>query len=58
MIGTRSVDKSEKLSQRLHKVCVEHQVLNARPEDRRAILEIVRETKPNVPPSWTAPGAK
>ncbi len=30
LIGTRSVDKSEKLSERLKKVGVEHQVLNAR----------------------------
>jgi hypothetical protein len=26
--------------------------------DRRAILEIVRETKPNLPQYWTAAGAK
>ena len=30
LIGTRSVDKSEKLSERLHQAGVEHRVLNAR----------------------------
>jgi preprotein translocase subunit SecA len=36
LIGTRSVDKSEKLSERLHKVGVEHQVLNARQHEQEA----------------------
>jgi hypothetical protein len=31
---------------------------NLSAEDRRAILEIVRETKPNLPAYWTASGAK
>jgi len=31
---------------------------NLSTEDRRAILEIVRETKPNVPADWTAASAK
>ena len=30
LIGTRSVEKSEKLSERLRKLGIEHQVLNAR----------------------------
>jgi preprotein translocase subunit SecA len=36
LVGTRSVEKSEKLSILLHKVGVEHQVLNARQHDREA----------------------
>jgi hypothetical protein len=31
---------------------------NLSAEDRRAILEIVRETKSNLPPYWAAPSAK
>ncbi len=31
-------------------------VKNLSPVDRRAVLEIVRETKPNLPPYWTAAG--
>ena len=27
------------------------------PEDRKAVLEIVRQTKPNLPAYWTAAGA-
>jgi preprotein translocase subunit SecA len=36
LIGTRSVDKSEKLSRLLNEVGVEHQVLNARQHEREA----------------------
>jgi preprotein translocase subunit SecA len=36
LIGTRSVEKSEKLSQLLHEVGIEHQVLNARQHDKEA----------------------
>jgi preprotein translocase subunit SecA len=36
LIGTRSVDKSEDLSRRLHAVGVEHQVLNARQHEHEA----------------------
>jgi preprotein translocase subunit SecA len=36
LIGTRSVEKSEKLSTLLHQVGVEHQVLNARQHEREA----------------------
>src|SRR5207245_10730849 len=36
LIGTRSVEKSEKLSILLHKAGVEHQVLNARQHEREA----------------------
>jgi preprotein translocase subunit SecA len=36
LIGTRSVDKSEKLSKRLQQVGVEHQVLNARQHEQEA----------------------
>ena len=36
LIGTRSVDKSEKLSERLRKAGVEHQVLNARQNEQEA----------------------
>jgi preprotein translocase subunit SecA len=36
LIGTRSVDKSEKLSELLRKVGVEHQVLNARQHEQEA----------------------
>ncbi len=36
LIGTRSVDKSEKLSQRLHQAGVDHQVLNAKQHDQEA----------------------
>src|SRR5262249_6920757 len=38
LIGTRSVDKSEKLSERLHKAGVEHQVLNARQNESEAMV--------------------
>jgi len=31
---------------------------NLSADDRRAILEIVRETKPNLPPYWTTASAK
>jgi preprotein translocase subunit SecA len=36
LIGTRSVEKSEKLSELLHAAGIEHQVLNARQHDREA----------------------
>src|SRR5262249_28134961 len=36
LIGTRSVEKSEALSQRLHRVGIEHQVLNARQHELEA----------------------
>jgi preprotein translocase subunit SecA len=36
LIGTRSVEKSEKLSQLLHQIGVEHEVLNARFHEREA----------------------
>jgi preprotein translocase subunit SecA len=36
LIGTRSVDKSEALSQRLKAIGIEHQVLNARQHDQEA----------------------
>jgi preprotein translocase subunit SecA len=36
LIGTRSVDKSEKLSERLTKAGIEHQVLNARQHEQEA----------------------
>jgi preprotein translocase subunit SecA len=36
LIGTRSVDKSEKLSQRLKAAGIEHQVLNARQHEQEA----------------------
>ena len=36
LIGTRSVDKSEKLSERLTAAGVEHQVLNARQHEQEA----------------------
>jgi preprotein translocase subunit SecA len=36
LIGTRSVEKSEKLSTLLHEVGIEHQVLNARQHEREA----------------------
>src|SRR5205085_4121025 len=38
LIGTRSVDKSEKLSERLRAAGVEHQVLNARQHDKEAAV--------------------
>jgi preprotein translocase subunit SecA len=38
LIGTRSVDKSEKLSERLRKAGVEHQVLNARQNESEAMI--------------------
>jgi preprotein translocase subunit SecA len=38
LIGTRSVDKSEKLSGRLREAGVEHQVLNARQHDKEAAI--------------------
>src|SRR5439155_7587091 len=36
LIGTRSVEKSEKLSQLLHQAGIEHQVLNARQHEKQA----------------------
>jgi preprotein translocase subunit SecA len=36
LIGTRSVEKSEKLSERLRKLNIEHQVLNARQHEQEA----------------------
>ncbi len=36
LIGTRSVDKSEKLAERLRKLGIEHQVLNARHHEHEA----------------------
>jgi preprotein translocase subunit SecA len=36
LIGTRSVDKSEELSRRLHGAGIEHQVLNARQHEQEA----------------------
>jgi preprotein translocase subunit SecA len=36
LIGTRSVEKSEKLSERLHRAGIEHQVLNARQHEQEA----------------------
>jgi preprotein translocase subunit SecA len=36
LIGTRSVEKSERLSELLHQIGIEHQVLNARQHDREA----------------------
>jgi preprotein translocase subunit SecA len=36
LIGTRSVEKSEKLSERLHKAGIEHQVLNAKQHEQEA----------------------
>jgi preprotein translocase subunit SecA len=36
LIGTRSVEKSEKLSQRLHAVGIPHQVLNAKQHEQEA----------------------
>jgi preprotein translocase subunit SecA len=38
LIGTRSVEKSEQLSQKLHEVGVEHQVLNARFHEMEALV--------------------
>src|SRR5262249_58963445 len=43
LIGTRSVDKSEKLSQRLTAAGIPHQVLNARPEIADREAEIVAQ---------------
>jgi preprotein translocase subunit SecA len=44
LIGTRSVDKSEKLSQRLHAAGIEHQVLNAKFHESEAkIVEYAGE---------------
>src|SRR6202011_2146685 len=36
LVGTRSVDKSEKLSERLRKLGVDHEVLNAKQHERAA----------------------
>ncbi len=36
LVGTRSVEKSERLSQKLHDVGIEHQVLNARQHEQEA----------------------
>ncbi len=41
LIGTRSVDKSKKLSQKLSEAGIEHQVLNAQPEHAAREAEIV-----------------
>jgi preprotein translocase subunit SecA len=38
LIGTRSVDKSEKLSDRLRQAGVEHEVLNARQNEAEAVI--------------------
>jgi preprotein translocase subunit SecA len=43
LIGTRSVDKSEKLSKRLQDIGVAHQVLNARPEHIEREADIVSQ---------------
>jgi preprotein translocase subunit SecA len=43
LIGTRSVDKSEKLSERLRKAGIPHQVLNARPDYAQKEAEIVAQ---------------
>ena len=36
LVGTRSVEKSERLSQKLHQVGIEHRVLNARQHEQEA----------------------
>jgi preprotein translocase subunit SecA len=43
LIGTRSVDKSMRLSEKLAKVGIEHQVLNALPENAARESEIVAQ---------------
>jgi preprotein translocase subunit SecA len=43
LVGTRSVEKSEKLSQRLTEAGIPHQVLNARPENAAREAEIVAQ---------------
>jgi preprotein translocase subunit SecA len=43
LVGTRSVEKSEKLSQRLRAVGIPHQVLNAKPEYVEREAEIVAQ---------------
>ncbi len=43
LVGTRSVDKSEKLSQRLRAVDIPHQILNAKPENVGREAEIVAQ---------------
>jgi preprotein translocase subunit SecA len=43
LVGTRSVDKSEKLSQRLKAAGLPHQVLNARPENAAREAQIVAQ---------------
>jgi len=43
LIGTRSVEKSEKLSMRLRAAGIEHQVLNAKPENIDREAEIVAQ---------------
>jgi preprotein translocase subunit SecA len=43
LIGTRSVEKSEKLSARLRAAGIEHQVLNAKPENIDREAEIVAQ---------------
>lgn len=43
LIGTRSVDKSEKLSVRLSAAGIDHQVLNARPEKQGMESEIIAQ---------------
>jgi preprotein translocase subunit SecA len=41
LIGTRSVEKSEKLSERLRKLNIEHQVLNARQHEQEAKIVVL-----------------
>src|SRR5260370_6074623 len=43
LVGTRSVDKSEKLSQRLRAGDIPHQILNAKPENVGHAAEIVAQ---------------
>jgi preprotein translocase subunit SecA len=43
LIGTRSVEKSEKLSERLRAVGIDHQVLNAKPENIDREAQIVAQ---------------
>ena len=43
LVGTRSVEKSKKLSQRLQAVGIPHQVLNAKPENVEREAEIVAQ---------------
>jgi preprotein translocase subunit SecA len=48
LIGTRSVEKSEYLSQLLDKIGIEHQVLNARQHDREAQIVALAGQKGRV----------